>query len=117
MESAETWAGLNRASAKIGSRVIHSVVSCYPLFEQLGTEACLSKVPRTFRARIAKIKTAIACFGKLIFQPIFNVKKKTKNIAKFDGIEPRLCEGIKEIVTPEIGPKSFGTSEKQACVT
>ena len=45
------------------------------------------------------------------------MKKKTKNIAKFDGIEPRLCEGIKEIVTPEIGPKSFGTSEKQACVT
>ena len=31
-----------------------------------------------------------------------------------DGLEPRRCEDIKAIVTPEIGPKSFGTFEKQA---
>ena len=33
---------------------------------------------------------------------------------KFDGLEPRRCEDIKEIVAPEINPKSFGTFEKQA---
>ena len=35
-------------------------------------------------------------------------------IAKFDGLEPRRCEDIKGIVAPEIGPKRFGTFEKQA---
>jgi len=33
---------------------------------------------------------------------------------KFEGLEPRRCEGIMAIVAPEIGPKSFGTFEKQA---
>ena len=42
----------------------------------------------------------------------FNVRK-TKRIAKFGGLEPRRCEDIKGIVAPEIGPKSFGTFEKQ----
>ena len=43
-------------------------------------------------------------------------KKKiiTKRIAKFDGLEPRRWEAIKEIVAAEIGPKTFGTFEKQA---
>ena len=40
--------------------------------------------------------------------------RKTKRIAKFDGLEPRRCEDMKGIVAPEIGPKSFGTFEKQA---
>ena len=35
-------------------------------------------------------------------------------IAKFDGLGPRRCEDIKGIVAPEIGPKSFGTFDKQA---
>ena len=35
-------------------------------------------------------------------------------IAKFDGLEPWRCEDMKGIVAPEIGPKSFGTFEKQA---
>ena len=39
---------------------------------------------------------------------------KTKRIAKFGGLEPRRCEDIKEIVAPEINPKSFGTFQKQA---
>ena len=39
---------------------------------------------------------------------------KTKRIANFDGLEPRRCEDIKGIVAPEIGPKGFGTFEKQA---
>ena len=39
--------------------------------------------------------------------------RKTKRISKFDGLEPRRCEDIKRIVTPEIGPKKFGTYEKQ----
>ena len=34
----------------------------------------------------------------------------------FDGFEPRRCEDIKGIVAPEIGTKSFGTSEKQVPV-
>ena len=44
---------------------------------------------------------------------MFNARK-TKRIAKFDGLEPRPCEDIKATVAPEIGPKSFGTFEKQA---
>ena len=41
--------------------------------------------------------------------------RKTKRIAKFDGLEPRSCEDINgNIVAPEIRPKSFGTFEKQA---
>ena len=33
---------------------------------------------------------------------------------KFGGLEPRCYEDVKEIVAPEIDPKSFGTFEKQA---
>ena len=44
---------------------------------------------------------------------MFNIGK-TKRIPKFDGLKPRRCEDIKGIVAPEIGPKSFGTFEKQA---
>ena len=33
---------------------------------------------------------------------------------KFGGLEPRRYEDIKEIVAPQIDPKSFGTFEKQA---
>ena len=41
--------------------------------------------------------------------------RKTKRIAKFDGLEPRSCEDTNgNIVAPEIRPKSFGTFEKQA---
>ena len=32
-------------------------------------------------------------------------------IAKFNGLEPRRLEDIKEIVAPEMGPKIFGTFE------
>ena len=49
----------------------------------------------------------------LIFLHVFNIRK-TKRIAKFEGLEPRRCEDIKAVVAPEIGPKSFGTFEKQA---
>ena len=45
---------------------------------------------------------------------MFLIIRKTKTIAKFEGLEPRRCEDIKGIVAPEIGPKSFGTFEKQA---
>ena len=30
-----------------------------------------------------------------------------------DGVEGRRCEDIKGVVAPEIGPRSFGTFEKQ----
>ena len=45
---------------------------------------------------------------------MFLIIRKTKTIAKFEGLEPRRCEDIKGIVAPEIGPKSFGAFEKQA---
>ena len=60
---------------------------------------------------VAKLQSA--CFEKLIFSHVFNIRK-TKRIAKFEGLEARRCEDIKAIVAPEIGPKSFGTFEKQA---
>ena len=59
------------------------------------------------------VKLQSACFEKLIFLHVFNIRKN-KRIAKFEGLEPRRFEGIKAIVAPEIGPKSFGTFEKQA---
>jgi len=52
-------------------------------------------------------------FGKLAFELVFN-GRKTKRIAKFDGLEPRRFKDIKGIVAPEIGPISFWTFEKQA---
>ena len=44
---------------------------------------------------------------------MFNLRK-TKRIAKFDGLESQRCEDIKGILAAEIGPKSLGTFEKQA---
>ena len=59
------------------------------------------------------VKLQSVYFEKLILQHVFNVRK-TERIAKFGGLEPRRCEDIKGLVAPEIGPKSFGTFEKQA---
>ena len=59
------------------------------------------------------IKLQSARFEKLIRLHVFNIRK-TKWIAKFEGLEPWRCEDIKGVVAPEIGPKSFGTFEKQA---
>ena len=59
------------------------------------------------------VKLQSTCFEKLILEYVFNVRK-TKRIAKFDGLEPWPCKHIKGIVASEIGPKSFGTFEKQA---
>ena len=52
----------------------------------------------------------------IFFKRLFDVRK-TKRIAKFDGLEPRRSENIKRIVAAEIGPKSFGTFEKQSTTT
>ena len=54
-----------------------------------------------------------AGFEKLIFEHIFIVRK-TKRITTVDGLAPRRYEDIKGIVASEIGPKIFGTFEKQA---
>ena len=74
-------------------------------------------VSRKSRERFGPGKPVVrlqsACFEKLIFEQVFNVRK-TKRIGKFDGLEPRRCEDIKGIVASEIAPKSFGTFEKQA---
>ena len=59
------------------------------------------------------VKLKSVCFEKLIFLHVFNIRK-SKRIAKFEGLEPRHCEDINAIVAPEIGPKSFGTFEKHA---
>ena len=59
------------------------------------------------------VKLQSARFEKLIFLHAFNMRK-IKRIAKFEGLEPRRCEDIEGIVVPDIGPKSFGTFEKQA---
>jgi len=52
-------------------------------------------------------KLQSTCFVNLIIQRVLNVRK-TKSVAKFDGVEPRRFEDIKGIVAPEIGPESFG---------
>ena len=62
------------------------------------------------------VKLQSTCFEKLIYLNVFNIRK-TKRIAKFEGLESRRCEGIEGIVAPEIGPKSFGTFEKQGPVS
>ena len=59
------------------------------------------------------VKLQSACFEKMIFSHVFNIRK-IKRIAKFEGLEPRRCEDIKGIVSPERDSKSFGTFEKQA---
>ena len=61
------------------------------------------------------VKLQSTRFEKLIFLHAFNIRK-IKRIAKFEGLELRRCEDIKGIVVPNIGPKSFGTFEKQAPV-
>ena len=46
------------------------------------------------------VKLQSACFEKLIFHDVFNVRK-TKRIAKFDGLEPRRLKGIQELWHPK----------------
>ena len=74
-------------------------------------------VSRKSRERFGPEKLAVklqsACFEKLIFLHVFNIRN-TKRIAQFEGLEPRRCEDIKAVVAPGIGPKSFGTFDKQA---
>ena len=41
-------------------------------------------------------------------------KFDAKRITKFDGLGTRGCEDVKGTVSPEIGPKTFGTLEEQA---
>ena len=59
------------------------------------------------------VKLQSACFEKMTFLHVFNIRK-IKRIAKFESLEPRRCEDIKGIVAPERDPKSFETFEKQA---
>ena len=59
------------------------------------------------------VKLQSACFEKLIFSHVFNVRE-TKRIARFGGLEPRRCGDIKGIVASKIDPKGFGTFKKQA---
>ena len=49
-------------------------------------------------------KLQSTCLVNLIIQRVLNVRK-TKSVAKFDGLEPRLFEDIKGIVAPERDPK------------
>lgn len=45
---------------------------------------------------------------------MFLIQEKPRRLQKFEGLEPRRCEDKTAIVAPEIGPKRFGTLEKQA---
>ena len=89
------------------------------MFKRTGlTRGCgMGPVSRTSRELFGPEKLVVklqsARFEKLIFLHAFNMRK-IKRIAKFEGLEPRRCEDIKGIVVPDIGPKSFGTFEKQA---
>ena len=65
-----------------------------------------------FRPEKLVVKLQSACFEKLIFLHVFN-KRKTRRIAKFEGLKPWRCEVIKAIVAPKIGPKSCGTFENR----
>ena len=83
---------------------------CFPSADQ-------GPVSRTSRELFGPEKLVVklqsARFEKLNFLHAFNMRK-IKRIAKFEGLESRRCEDIKGIVIPDIGPKSFGTFEKQA---
>ena len=74
--------------------------------------AFFSKVRRTFRARKASSHLHSTCFEKVIFEHDFYVRK-TKRIAKFDGLEPRHCEYIKGIVEPEKAIKVSGLAKNR----
>ena len=62
--------------------------------------------------RKTNCQTLIHLFRKALFQHVLNVRK-TNSIVKFDGLEARHREHIKEIMALEINPNSFGTFEKQ----
>ena len=73
-------------------------------------------VSRKYRERFGPGKPFVrlqsACFEN--WADLFEHARKTKRIAKFDGLEPERCENVKGIVAPETGQKSFETFEKQA---
>ena len=86
-------------------------------FNRLSNNRGLGPVSRQSRELFGPEKLVVklqsACFEKLIFLHVFNIRK-TKRIGKFEGLELRRCENIKAVVAPEIGPKRFGTFEKRA---
>ena len=84
---------------------------CHVAFVGLGSVSRKSR--ELFGSGKPVVKMPSACLEKLIFEHIFNVRK-TKRIATVHGFDPRRCEDIKGFVASEIGPKSFGTFEKQA---
>ena len=90
---------------------------CRSIYINYGLVMDQGPVSREFRELFGPEKVVVklqsACFEKLIFLHVFNMRK-IKRIAKFEGSEPRRCEDIKGIVVPEIGTKSFGSFEKQA---
>ena len=53
------------------------------------------------------VKMQSACFEKLIFWHVFNVRK-VKKIAKVDGLERRRCEDRMGIVTAKNKPENAG---------
>ena len=54
-----------------------------------------------------------ACFQKLIFQHVFNVKNKTKQkketqeVCEVSLLRTSILQRYKGVVAPEVGPKSF----------
>ena len=65
-----------------------------------------------FRPEKIVVKLQSACFEKLIFLHVLNIRK-TKQTANFEGLEPRCCEDKKAILGSQ---KGFGTFEKKSFV-
>ena len=76
--------------------------------------ACFSKAPRTFRDRKHSCQTSICLFWTADLLKYFINARKTKRIAKVNGVEPRCSEDIKGIAASEIDPKGLGNFERQA---
>lgn len=65
------------------------------------------KSRENFSGQKPVVKLPSACFEKLISEHVFYVSK-TKGISKFEGLEPRRGEDVKEIVTTEMNrPEKF----------
>ena len=70
---------------------------------------CLESPENSFGPEKPVVKLQSACFEKLVFKHVFNVRK-TKRIVKLGGLQPWCCKGIKA----DIGPKCFWSFDKQA---
>ena len=104
---------------KIKRELCHS--KCARKVLGLSRNGPLGPVSRESRKRFGPekpvVKVQCACFEKLIFLYVFNMRK-AKKIAKFDGLDRRRCEDRKEIAAAKfkISPKKHATGFKSESV-